>query len=130
MWIMLFLLWVIPITIAILAWARVMDGMPALKDNERELFFDETKEAEFGPWLALTFSALAVVFFILGLVQGIILPNLSSLWFVIVPLLTGSAAILILALWLRSGQPQSLGFQNRISRMHTRAARMAEILFR
>src|SRR5688572_13605079 len=128
MWIMLFLLWVIPITIAILAWARVMDGMPALKDNERELFFDETKETEFGPWLALTFSALAVVFFILGLVQGIILPSLGSVWFVIGPLLTGSRGILVRALWLRSGQRQSPGGQNRISRMHTRAARVADIL--
>src|SRR5688500_11107646 len=100
MWIMLFLLWVIPITIAILAWARVMDGMPALNDNYSDLFFDDTKETESGPWLALTFSALSVVFYILGLFQGIILPNLSSLCFVIVPLLTGSAAILIVALWL------------------------------
>jgi hypothetical protein len=130
MWIMLFLLWIIPITLGIIAFVRVIDGMPALKANERKLLFDETKETEFGVWLAITFAALAVVFFMLGLVQGIILPNLSGFWLVIVPLLTGSAAVTILVLWLRSSPPQFQGFQNRISRMHTRAARMADTLFR
>jgi hypothetical protein len=130
MWIMLFLLWIIPITLGIIAFVRVIDGMPALKANERKLLFDETKETEFGVWLAITFAALAVAFFMLGLVQGIILPNLSGFWLVIVPLLTGSAAVIILVLWLRSSPPQFQGFQNRISRMHTRAARMADTLFR
>jgi hypothetical protein len=107
-----------------------MDGMPPLKPNERELLFDETKETEFGVWLAITFAALAVVFFMLGLVQGLILPNLSSFWLVIMPLITGGAAMVILVLWLRSSPPQFQRFQNRLSRMHTRAARMADTLFR
>jgi hypothetical protein len=127
---MLFLLWIIPITLGIIAFVRVIEGMPALKPNERALLFDETKETQFGVWLAITFAALAVVFFVLGLVQGIILPNLSGFWFVIVPPLTGSAAVIIVVLWLRSAPPQFQGFQNRISRMHSRAARMADTLFR
>lgn len=130
MWIMLFLLWIVPITLGIIAFVRVMDGMPALNPNERELLFDETKETEFGVWLAITFAALAVVFFMLGLVQGLILPNLSSFWLVIMPLITGGAAMVILVLWLRSSPPQFQRFQNRLSRMHTRAARMADTLFR
>ena len=128
MWKMLFLLWIIPIGIGIVAFARVMDEMPALKDNERKLLFDETKQTEFGIWLGLTFAVLAVGFFTLGLIQGIILPNLSSFWFVVVPLFTGGAAILVLGLWLRSVPPYSRRFQDHISRIQTRATRIAETL--
>ncbi|MGH7854825.1 MAG: hypothetical protein ACREP3_15365 [Candidatus Binatia bacterium] len=130
MWTMLFLLWIIPIAIGVLAFARAVDGMPALKNKERELLFDETKTTELGFWLGLTFAVLAVAFFGLGLIQGIILPNLGSFWFVTVPLMTGGAAILLLALWLRSAPPHSRRFQKRISRIQTRATRIADILFR
>ena len=129
MWKLLFLLWIIPIAVGIVAFARMMDEMPALKDNERKLLFDETKQTEFGIWLGLTFAVLAVGFFTLGLIQGIILPNLSSFWFVVVPLLTAAAAILVLGLWLRSVPPYSRRFQEKISRIQTRATRIAGTLF-
>lgn len=123
MWKLLFLLWIIPVAVGIVAFARMMDQMPALKDNERKLLFDETKQTEFGIWLGLIFAVLAVGFFTLGLIQGIILPNLSSFWFVVVPLLTGAAAILVLGLWLRSVPPYSRRLQDKISRIHTRESR-------
>ncbi len=129
MWTMLFLLWIIPIAVGIVAFTRVMDKMPALKDNERKLLFDETKQTEFGGCLGLTFAVLAVVFFTLGLIQGIILPNLSMFWFVLVPLLTGATAILVLGLWLRSVPPYSRRLQDKCSRLQTRATRIAETLF-
>jgi hypothetical protein len=117
---MLFLLWVIPIAVGMVAFARIKDGMPGLKDTERKLLFDETKETEIGVSLALTFGALAVVFFTLGVVQGIILPNLGLFWFSIVPLLTSGAAILVLGLWLRSVPRYSRRLQDKISRIQTR----------
>lgn len=123
MWKLLFLLWIIPVAVGIVAFARMMDQMPALKDNERKLLFDETKQTEFGIWLGLIFAVLAVGFFTLGLIQGIILPNLSSFWFVVVPLLTGAAAILVLGLWLRSVPPYSRRLQDKISRIQTRESR-------
>ena len=126
MWTMIFLLWLIPIAIAVLVLVRTADGMPVLKENERELLFDETRDTEFGPWLALKFAALALVFSLLGLLQGIILPNLSSLWFVAGPLLTGTAAILVLIVWLRSAPAHRRRFQNRTSPI----SRLADMLFR
>ena len=129
MWTMLFLLWTIPSAIGVIAFAKVKDGIPAFNDNQRKVLFDETKETEFGPWLGLTFAGLAGVFFMLGLLQGIILPNLGLFWFVIIPLLTGTAAVLILGRWLRSAPPRSQGFQDAISRLQTRANRIAESLF-
>ncbi len=129
MWTMLFLLWIVPVALGVFGYARVTDGMPAIKDNERRWLFDETKETELGFWLGLTFAALAVVFFALGLVQGLILPNLSAFWFLIAPLLTGSAIVLLLGFWLRSVPPCSGKLQKKISLLQIRAARLAETLF-
>ena len=113
MWTMLFLLWIVPVALGVIGWARVMDGMPAVKDDERRWLFDDTKETELGFCLGLTFVVFAVVFFALGLVQGLILPNLSAFWFIITPLLTGSAIVLLLGFWLRCLPPYRGKLQKR-----------------
>ena len=117
MWTMLFFLWIVPVALGVIGWARVMDGMPAVKDDERRWLFDDTKETELGFCLGLTFVVFAVVFFALGLVQGLILPNLSAFWFIITPLLTGSAIVFLLGFWLRSLPPRRGKLQKKISRL-------------
>ena len=131
MWTMLFFLWIIPIAVAVVGFARVLDGKAALKDNERRLLFDETKNAEFGIWLGVKLGLLAAVFFTAALIQGILLPNLGSFWLVTGPLLTGSAAILLLGLLLRRpASRRSPRLRESMSRMQTTAARIADNLFR
>jgi hypothetical protein len=130
MWTMLFLLWLIPITLGVVVFARIMDGRAALNDYERQLFFDERRKTELGFWLLVKFALLAVAFFAAGLFQGVVLPNLSGFWLVTVPLLTGSTAILLLVLWLRSPSSRSRRLRGGGARMQTRFARLAESLFR
>lgn len=131
MWTMLLFLWIIPIAVVAVGFVRMLDGKAALKDNERRLFFDETKNAEFGIWLGVKLGLLAAVFFIAALIQGILLPNLSGLWLVTGPLLTGSVAIVLLGLLLRRpASRRSPRFRESMSRMQTTAARIAENLFR
>jgi hypothetical protein len=128
---MLLFLWIIPIAVVAVGFVRMLDGKAALKDNERRLFFDETKNAEFGIWLGVKLGLLAAVFFIAALIQGILLPNLSGLWLVTGPLLTGSVAIVLLGLLLRRpASRRSPRFRESMSRMQTTAARIAENLFR
>ena len=131
MWTMLFFLWIIPIAVVVVGFVRMLDGKAALKDNERQLFFDETKHADFGIWLGVKLGLLAAVFFTAALIQGILLPNLSTLWLVTGPLLTGSAAIVLLGLSLRGpASRRSPRLRESMSRMQTTAARIAENLFR
>jgi hypothetical protein len=127
MWIMLLLLWLPPLALGLIVLKRAADGTRALKKNERELFFDETLDTELSPWMGVKFAALAVGFFIGGLVQGVILPNLGVFWILATPLLSGGAAILLLALWLRSGSGVRRVFREKTSESQTR--RSAGIFF-
>jgi hypothetical protein len=102
MWGLLFFLWAVPLALGVLLLARSADNKPLLKTKERTLFFDETKRTELRPWPLLQLAALAVLFFSAGVAQALILPNLSGFWFVLGPLLSGGAAVLLVALWLRS----------------------------
>ena len=125
MWIMLLLLWLAPLALGLMVLKRAADGMPTLNRHERDLFFDETQKTELSPWLGFKFAALAVVFFIGGLVQGLILPNLGIFWMLAAPLLTGATAILFVALWLRSKSTVKGVFHRRISLTERRAHRIA-----
>ena len=117
MWGLLFFLWIIPLTLGAFLVFRSAGGEPVLNKNERELFFDERKRTHVDLWLAIKLAVLVVIFFLAGLVQGIILPNLSGFWFVTGPLLTGSAAILLAAMWLRSAAPPRRSRRSRGKRL-------------
>lgn len=125
MWIMLLLLWAIPLGIAALAVARALNGAPALQANERKLVFDETKSTELSPWMAGKFAGACVVFFVAGLLQGVLLPNMSRLLFVVIPILTGGAAVAVLILWIRTA-PRARRVR-RLTHSQTRAGRLADI---
>ena len=127
MGIMLFLLWTFPLALAVLAAIRSADGTPLLKANERKLLFDETKITKLSPSMVVKFVAICVLFFIGGLLQGILLPNMNIGLFILVPLLTGGAAILALTLWIRSA-PRGRRIR-RISLLRTRPSRIGDIFF-
>lgn len=124
MWVInMLLLWSMPFALALLVFNRTATGAPALNDRERQLFFDENKLSELTPWLAIKFAALAAMFFGIGLVEGVILPNLPFAWIALVLVFTSGAATLLVALWLRSGSADPWGLYNRILKRNPEKSR-------
>ena len=103
MWIILILLWLLPVALAIVVAARVLGGLPAVNNDEWRTLFRDTKDFKFSLWMGLTFTTFAILFFFIGVFEGLVLPNIGSYWLVLVPLLTGTAAMLLVVLWLRTG---------------------------
>jgi hypothetical protein len=102
MWTMLLFLWSVPLAAAILIFVRVAEGSPALTEHESELFLGDSKEITLSPWLVLEFVLIALIFFMLGVFEGLILANFGTAWSVVVPLMTGAAAMGMVAYRLRS----------------------------
>jgi hypothetical protein len=105
MWTILLLLWSIPLIFGCVALARAANGAAALSDHERRLVFGRIRETRISIGMAIKFSFLALVFFALGLLEGAVLLNFGTVWIMSAALLTGSAAVVLLALWVRSGPP-------------------------
>jgi hypothetical protein len=103
MWIILLLLWLIPLTLALVIAARVLGGLPAVSQDEWYALFRDRSEFKLSLAMVLSFTFFAILFFFLGVLQGIVLINIGSFWLVLVPLLTGFAALLLVLLWLRTG---------------------------
>jgi hypothetical protein len=102
MWTMLLILWSVPLAAAGLILARMWEGRSAITKNESELFFGEAKPITLSLRIALEFAAIALLFFMLGIFEGLVLPNFGSAWAVVVPLMTSVGALAILAYRLRS----------------------------
>jgi hypothetical protein len=96
------LLWSVPLALGFVMLARLGEGSPPLNDKEWRLLFGDTKETTLLPGLALKLVALAVMFFIIGFFEELILVNIGSFSLVVVSLMTGLAAMLLLARCLRS----------------------------
>ena len=107
MWIILILLWLLPVALGIVIAARVLGGLPPVNQAEWRALFRNTKEFKLSIWTALTFTTLMPVFFFIGILEALILPNIGSYWLVLVPLLTGLAAMLLVIVCLRTGGRQS-----------------------
>ena len=103
MWIILVLLWLAPLSIGLVLAARVLGGLPAVSDDEWRALFRDRNDFTLSTWMGLTFTLFAVMFFFLGVFEGLVLVNINSYWLVLVPLLTGLAALLLVLLWLRTG---------------------------
>jgi hypothetical protein len=128
MWIMLLLLWAVPLGIAALAVARALNGTQLLQPNERKLLFDETKSTGLSPGMAAKFAGACVVFFIVGLLQGVLLTSMSALVFVVIPLLTGGAAVAVVILWIRTA-PRAKRIR-RLTYSQRWTGRLADIFFK
>ena len=103
MWIILVLLWLLPLALGVVVAARVLAGLPAASNDEWRALFRDTKNFKVSPWMGFTFATLAIVFFLIGVLEGLVLINVGSYWLMVVPLFTGLAAMLVVILWLRTG---------------------------
>jgi hypothetical protein len=103
MWIILILLWLAPVSLALVIAARVRGGLPAVTQDEWTALFRDRREFKLSLAMVLSFTIVAILFFFLGILQGIVLINIGSFWMVLVPLLTGFLALVLVLLWLRLG---------------------------
>ena len=78
-------------------------GLPAVSRDEWRAIFRDRSDFKLSLLMGLSFTILAVMFFFVGVLQGVVLINVGSLWLLLVPLLTGLAALLLILLWLRIG---------------------------
>jgi hypothetical protein len=103
MWIILILIWLAPLSLGLVITARVLGGLPAVSENEWRALFRDKSDFKLSSSMALSFTIFALMFFFVGVLEGVVLINLGSSWLVLVPLLTGLAALLLVLLWLRTG---------------------------
>jgi len=130
MWIILLLLWLLPLALAIVLVARSAGGIPVVSIDEWRLLFGDTKNLRLSIWMLPAFAVLATLFFFIGVLEGLVLTNLGSLLLVLVPLLTGLAAMFVSLLWLRTGAREKPVRQQRTAPLgaRTRHARYPHVL--
>lgn len=119
MWTIILLLWLIPLALGILMLVRVADGTPVIADEERRFFFGEAEEMTLSLWVGLKFALISVLFFFVGLFEGLVLVNLGPVWLVMVPLLTGLGAILLVLQLVRSASSEKRSSGQRVSERNT-----------
>ena len=102
MWIILILLWLLPLSLGLVLSARVLGGLPAVSEQEWRALFRDRNNFKPSLWSLLAFAVFAVMFFLIGVLEGVVLVNIGSYWLVFVPLLTGLAALLLVLFWLRT----------------------------
>jgi hypothetical protein len=123
MWIILILLWLAPVILALVVAARVLGGLPAVSQDEWYALFRDRREFKLSLEMLLSFTIIAMLFFILGVLEGIVLINIGSLWLVLVPLFTGLAALALVLLWLRTGTRETRRRRPIQAGVHHRRAR-------
>lgn len=127
MWKLILFLWLIPTALAIIVVSRLWSGIPILNHDQRRLLFDERRPRELTPWLMTKLAALALAFFIVGLVESVILLNLPFVWTVLMASLTGITAIVLSALWVRSNSQLPRIFRRAALRTASRLRQRAHI---
>jgi hypothetical protein len=130
MWKIIVFLWSAPLAFALLIVARVAAGSPAVREREWRLLFGGHKEMTVSLWMGLQFAALAVLFFIMGLVEGLVLINIGGTWLVMVPLVTGLGATLLVAQWIRWGSRENRISRRATARSHARESRTPSMISR
>ena len=111
MWKLLLSLWAVPLLLALVVLMRRIDGVPLIKKDERRLWLGRSKDIRLSLWMGIKFALIAVVLFIVGLVEGIILPNVNIFFQFLVPILTSAGVILLLLGWLRWRVPPARALQ-------------------
>lgn len=102
MWQMIFFLWLIPAALVFVAARRVADGRRVVTAKELRFVFGGSRRAGLSLVFWLAISVMAIGFFVLGLVQAVVLLNRGVLWVMIAPLFTAGLATLLLILLMRS----------------------------
>jgi hypothetical protein len=103
MWKMIVLLWLTPLALGIVALARVGRGESVLREAERRFLLGNSSEVRLSIWLGIKLAVVSILLFLAGVFQGLVVVNFGFFWTVLIPFVTAICAILILALWLRSG---------------------------
>ena len=111
MWKLLLSLWSVPLLLGIVVLMRRIDGVPLIKKDERRLWLGRSKDIRLSLWMGIKFGLIAIVLFMAGLVEGIILPNANIFFQVLLPILTSAGAILLLLGWLRWRVPPARTLQ-------------------
>jgi hypothetical protein len=123
MWIILILLWLVPLSLGLVLAARVLGGLPAVSEHEWRALFRDRRDFKLSLVMALAFTILAIMFFFIGVLEGLVLISIRSYWLVLVPLLTGLAALLLVLLWLRTGTRETRSRRPTQAGVHHRRAR-------
>jgi hypothetical protein len=95
------MLWTVPVGLVALAWYRMTTGSRPLRPAEWRILFGGKSRIELTPWVAFQFAVLGTIFFAAGLIGGVILPNLGAFWSILGGLITGTAAVLMMAIVIR-----------------------------
>src|SRR6516225_8819105 len=101
MWKIIVLLWSIPLALGLVIVVRMVGGTPAISDKESRFLLGNHQEMTFSLWMGFKFGVVSVLFFVVGVVEGLALTNIGSAWLVSVPLVTGLGVILVLVRWVR-----------------------------
>jgi hypothetical protein len=128
MWTIILLLWLIPIALGIVMLVRVGDGTPAITEKERRLFFGKSQQMTLSLWVGLKFAVISVVFFCVGLVEGLVLINLGPVLLLSVPLLTALGAILLLLQLVRAASSEQRVSHRNIARSGASLSRARRML--
>jgi hypothetical protein len=123
MWIILILLWLVPLSLGLVLAARVLGGLPAVSEHECRALFRDKSDFKLSISTGLSFTVFAVMFFFIGVLEGLVLISIRSYWLVLVPLLTGLAALLLVLLWLRTGTRETRSRRPTQAGVHHRRAR-------
>jgi len=111
MWKLLLSLWAVPLLLAIMVLMRRINGVPLIKKDERGLWLGRSKDIRLSLWMGIKFALIAIILFIAGLVEGIVLPNVNIFFQFLVPILTSAGVILLLLGWLRWRVPPARALQ-------------------
>ena len=111
MWKLLLSLWAVPLLLAIMVLMRRINGVPLIKKDERRLWLGRSKDIRLSLWMGIKFALIAIILFIAGLVEGIVLPNVNIFFQFLVPILTSAGVILLLLGWLRWRVPPARALQ-------------------
>jgi hypothetical protein len=103
MWRSLLMLWSVPaaVTLLILSW-RVAQT-PSLGEKAWRLAWRDSESTDkmSALWLAALISPMALLLFILGVLQGLVFANLGLAGAVLMPLAIGTGAMALLGPWIR-----------------------------
>ena len=102
MWKIIVLLWSIPLALGIMILIRIVSGTSAISDKEWRFLLGNSQDMTLSLWMGFKFGLVSILFFVIGVVEGLVLTDIGSVWLLLVPVVTGLGALLALVRWVRS----------------------------
>ncbi len=101
MWKIIVLLWSIPLAVGVVILIRKVRGTSAISDKESR-FLGNSQEMTLSLWMGFKFGLVSILFFVIGVVEGLILTDIGFVWLLSVPVVTGLGALLAAVRWVCS----------------------------